>query len=394
MIGRLSLIVTAIAFIFVHGQRPDSNGSIDIGTVGLVGSSMGSGSDWSVSGAGSDIWGGEDHFHYLYWNQTGNLTVTVRIKEFTCEGCSHWRKAGIMIRGDAGARDPHSMLQLTGWGIANQFRQSLNGYSDGHHDSYSTENVWLRLVKSGNTITSFVKRDGEYGFMQYHSVEVNLPDKFLVGLAVTSHDVGVLGTIEVSDFEISNEVFSIPASPSDIGDTGQDVQVRQTGQDIWSINAAGTGIGGTSDSFGFFDNVYSGDLTATLHLEKLTRRDADTKGGLMMRASHDVGSPHVSLLVRSNNGICMVWRSAAGGNTEIKGVGVWEEDMELKLEKTGDSVACSYKHVSAPNWFVIGTAIAEFGATVHVGPAVSSAIRGSHAQLKTGVVNVVPSTIV
>ena len=187
--------------------------------------------------------GGDDHFHYLYWNQTGNLTVTVRIKEFTCEGCHHWRKAGIMFRGNTGTRDPHSMIQLTGWGIANQFRQNLNSYSGSYHDSYSSKNVWLRLVKSGSTITSFVKRDTEYDFMQYHYVEVTLPDNFLVGLAVTSHDVGVLSTVDVSDFEISNEVFSLPASPTEVGDTGEDVWVQQTGQDIWSINAAGTGIG-------------------------------------------------------------------------------------------------------------------------------------------------------
>ena len=66
--------------------------------------------------------------------------------------------------------------------------------------------------------------------------------------------------------------------------------------------------------------------------------------------------------------------------------------LELKLEKVGNSVLCSYKHSGAPTWFVIGEVAAELGGTFYVGPAVSSAIRGTHALLKTGVLNIIPAT--
>ena len=37
-------------------------------------------------------------------------------------------------------------------------------------------------------------------------------------------------------------------------------------------------------------------------------------------------------------------------------MGVWVEDIELKLDKTGNTVSCYYKHISSPDWYHIGDA--------------------------------------
>ena len=34
--------------------------------------------------------------------------------------------------------------------------------------------MWLRLVKSGNTITSFVKNKDDYDYLQFNEVEVSI----------------------------------------------------------------------------------------------------------------------------------------------------------------------------------------------------------------------------
>ena len=67
-------------------------------------------------------------------------------------------------------------------------------------------------------------------------------------------------------------------------------------------------------------------------------------------------------------------------------MGVWVEDIELKLDKTGNTVSCYYKHISSPDWYHIGDAQSEFdwcigeyqsdtkcSPTYYVGHAVSSA---------------------
>ena len=115
----------------------------------------------------------------------------------------------------------------------------------------------------------------------------------------------------------------------------------------------------------------------------------------MMRASAAADAPHVSLLVSARGGIAMFSRAVAGGDTASRHVGVWHEDMELRLVKTGNAVECSYKHASAPGWFVLGSAAADLDSapTFRVGPAVSSAEYGQRTRLTTGIAFVEPATV-
>lgn len=388
MFGRYLAFFVSVAAsaISLSSAQVVPDGSIDIGTVGLPGSSSGSGSDWTVTGSGSDVYGSYDHFHFMHFNRTADVTVTCLVKDFTQTSHNSWRKGGIMFRAGLGQRVPHSFLMQSGWGIAHQYRLCENCGSASYHDGYSTSNVWLRLVKEGNTVTSYVKRDGEYGFMKYFSHEVDLGAEFSIGLAVTSHDNSQIATLEVSDFEISDDVFSLPLNTlTEVGETGNGrMWVQEVAEGIWSLSAAGAGIGGTADAMGFLDTEQTGDITATLHLEKLVRLNGESKGGIMMRATNDVDSPHVSLLVKADDGITMFWRDAVGADTQSKRVGVWEEDMELRLVKAGDVVEASYKHAAAPEWYVLGTATVPLGASYNVGPAVSSAQHGQLTQLLVG----------
>ena len=186
--------------------------------------------------------GGADDFHYLHFgNRTTDATVTVKVNSFTCSGCESWRKAGIMFRAGLGQSDIHSMIQLTGWGIAHQSRYQG---SKSEHDSYAKENVWLRLVKEGNTVTSYVKKDGEYDFMRFHVETIDFGGDYYVGLAVTSHSTERLGTMDASEFEISDTVFSLDYSdPTEVGDTGEVVWVQQVKEGMFQVTSAGTDIG-------------------------------------------------------------------------------------------------------------------------------------------------------
>ena len=172
--------------------------------------------------------------------------MTCKVKNFTNSNNS-WRKGGIMIRGNLGPQSKNSMIVVTGWGVAHQSRRTEAGYAESQHDGFQITNVWLRLVKRGNTVTSYVKKEGEYGFMRYHSVEMDLGSNYHVGLAVTMQDPVKLGTLDVTNFEISNAAYSFPGVPAKIGTTANtydnQVKVQEVGEGLWSINTGGTGIG-------------------------------------------------------------------------------------------------------------------------------------------------------
>jgi hypothetical protein len=151
-----------------------------------------------------------------------------------------------------------------------------------------------------------------------------------------------------------------------------------------------TFIQGTADAFGFWDEEQTGDITATTFVSQLTRHNNDSKGGLMIRTSHDVDAPHVSILVNSGTGVTLLCRRTQGGETFSKNKGVMLENVELRLEKTGNSVKALYRQVGAPSWYELGleeTIDFESAGTYYVGHAVTSSQHGSHSKLIAGAVD-------
>jgi hypothetical protein len=226
--------------------------------------------------------------------------------------------------------------------------------------------------------------------MKYHEVEqTNFGDQYQIGIAVSSHDMSQLATLQVTNFEISDVVYKqeYAEEVADIGATGNRIQVQEREPGVWDFAGAGSGIGGSSDSLAFRYVGANSDGTATMQLDKVVRRNGGTKGGLMMRANTDPNSTHVSLLVNSDDGVTLYYRDAEGGDTTSINKGVWHEDVVLKLVNAGGSVEASYKHSSATDWYVLGTAPVTLPASYLVGQAVSSNDYGDRVIMTAGTVD-------
>jgi hypothetical protein len=53
---------------------------------------------------------------------------------------------------------------------------------------------WVRLVRRGNTFTTWTRADGQKSWRRLKDVELTLPSSVYVGLAVTAHDDAQLAT--------------------------------------------------------------------------------------------------------------------------------------------------------------------------------------------------------
>jgi hypothetical protein len=53
--------------------------------------------------------------------------------------------------------------------------------------------TWLRLVRTGSTVTGYVSLDGS-GWMTVGSTSLTMPSTALAGLIVTSHDTAQVNT--------------------------------------------------------------------------------------------------------------------------------------------------------------------------------------------------------
>src|SRR5215467_565210 len=164
---------------------PSGWSTADVGAVGATGSASGSGGSFTVAGAGADVWGSADAFRYVYRTLTGDGTI---VTEVTSEQfIANWVKAGVMMRESL---DPASrqafMLVSPGKGLAFQRRVDTGGLSTSTSGGLLTAPYFVKLTRSGATITASESPDGS-SWTTVGSDTFAMPQTIYVGLAVSSH---------------------------------------------------------------------------------------------------------------------------------------------------------------------------------------------------------------
>jgi regulation of enolase protein 1 (concanavalin A-like superfamily) len=166
--------------------------SQDIGSVGKAGSGTGNGTAFTVTGAGADVWGTADAFHYVYQTLSGDGTITARVAAIS--GTQSWTKVGVMIRGTTSASSAQAfMLVSTSKGLAFQRRTQDGGLSVNTAGGTGTAPRWVRLQRSGNLIVASVSSDGST-WTTVDSDNFVMPSTVLIGLAVSSHTTTATAT--------------------------------------------------------------------------------------------------------------------------------------------------------------------------------------------------------
>jgi hypothetical protein len=163
----------------------------------VVGANPNGGASWDSTtfelvNRGTDIWGTQDEFTYVYTNWSGDGTITARVRSIT--NTHAWAKAGVMFRASLDAGSPHVMVVATpGKGLALQYRATALGTSAMAAQAAGTAPEWVRLTRSGNTFTGATSNDG-VTWTALGSVTVDLGANTLAGMAVTSHNRTALAT--------------------------------------------------------------------------------------------------------------------------------------------------------------------------------------------------------
>jgi len=160
----------------------------DIGSVGIAGSTTVSNGVYSVTGSGPDIWNSSIGFQYAWQTMAGDGTITARLT--SVQNTDGWTKAGIMIRADSDTTAPYAALFATpGNGVAFQWRNVDNWDCGSQGAPNPGLPTWLRLTRSGDTVTAYVSADGAT-WTNTGTVSLPTGGTFTFGLAVGSHNNG------------------------------------------------------------------------------------------------------------------------------------------------------------------------------------------------------------
>jgi regulation of enolase protein 1 (concanavalin A-like superfamily) len=207
----------------------------DIGATGVVGSASYGANTFTVSGAGAQIYGTSDAFHFVYQPLSGDGTITARVVSLL--GGSNYVTAGVMMRETLNATSTNA--KTADWrgfgGIYFDVRATTGGSTTEPAHVNVTMPYWVRMSRSGSLFTSYVSLDG-VNWQQLGSQTISMAQNVFVGLAVNSGNNTAVATAVFDN--VSLNTASAPA-PTITG-------VSATSGSIGSLVViTGTGFGAT-----------------------------------------------------------------------------------------------------------------------------------------------------
>ena len=208
----------------------------DIGAPSLAGSSSFSYGVYTVTGSGNDIWNASDQFQYVSQPASGNTTIVATV---TSQGNTNpWAKAGVMIRASSAANTAFvGVFQTPGNGVAMQWRDN-SGQPNWTPGPRISGNAVIKLVRVGDVFTGFASNDGT-SWTTIGSVTIAMPSSLLAGLAVTSHNTGLLSTATFESVAVSS--IAAPSAPTSlVGSVASSTSVNLQ----WTIGSGGGAASG------------------------------------------------------------------------------------------------------------------------------------------------------
>ena len=347
--------------------------SQDVGSTGLTGSAEYSDGTFDVQGAGADVWGTIDGFHFVRQSLTGDGRIVARVTGI--QNTNPSAKAGVMIRESLAANAAHAILSVQPAGYAEFMTRSNTGAATTWlNGPYSPAPVWLSLTRSGTRVTAALSANGS-AWTEIGNITLSMGSTVEIGLVVCSHDASRRSSatfdhvsVDTADEEHSSSLPE-PWRFSDVGTTGL------AGTAVWtsggfSITGAGADIWGTNDGFAFVHQSLSADGEIVARLTGQQGANSAAKAGIMIRASVADDAAHVVLTLQPNGYAEFMTRATGSGITKwltspYTPVPVW-----LKLSRTGSMVTASMS-TNGSTWTTIGSTPLSAGA-VEVGLVVCS----------------------
>jgi regulation of enolase protein 1 (concanavalin A-like superfamily) len=196
------------------------NGQLDrdIGGVRVAGHAAYASGRYTVSGAGADIWGGSDQFHFVYRTLVGDATLVARVASI--QAVNAWTKAGLMIRESLAAGSRHASVFATpAKGYAFQWRSATSGATLNTAGGAGAPPAWVRLVRRGSTFEASRSSDG-VRWTTIGTRQIAMAQTVYVGLAVSSHDAARSATAVFDGVSVSGGSAANPSTGTGTGTSG------------------------------------------------------------------------------------------------------------------------------------------------------------------------------
>lgn len=340
----------------------------DIGSSKTSGTASASGSSFTITAAGIDISGSADQFFFAYQAVDGDVEIRARLDDLDARSSS--AQAGVMIRAALTRDAAHaSTLYEPSGGAGFVWRRQAAATTTTSWGSSAVAPVWLRVVRTGTTLTSYSSTDGS-AWTQIGQATISLDTTAYVGLAVTSQNPKATATAAFSQVTITRNALPTGQQAADIGAPAIAGSTTFSGGS-YRLHAGGSDIGGAADQFQYLYQSVTGDADVTVRVASQTNSSSLAKAGVMFRASLDGGAANVALLTTPTSGYVFQRRAVAGEPTTSSSAGTGTAPVWLRLKRTG-SLFTAYRSTDGIAWAVIGSDSIPMADPIYVGIAATS----------------------
>lgn len=338
--------------------------SHDIGAPALAGSASYAANTFTLKGSGNDIWGTTDQHQFVHQPLTGDGSIVARVT--AQDNTDPWAKSGIMIKDSLTTGSPYAAIMVT---PANGIHAQANYNSDTAGGSYTVPNAWLKLSRTGNTITTYKSTDGTT-WIKVGTTTVALGSTAQVGLFVNAHN----GSVALNTTKFDNvSVTPAATNPLPTGWQGADIGSpavagsESYASGAFTVKGAGTDIWGSADQSHFTYKALPGDGSITARLTAQENTDPWAKSGVMIKQSTTAGTNYALLAATPSNGIHFQSNFTAdktvAGTTALP---VW-----LRLTRAGNVITAATS-ADGTSWTTVGTQTVALNGAVTIGLVVNA----------------------
>ena len=207
--------------------------TFDVGSVAATGSASYSNTVFTVNGSGADVWGTNDAFRFVYQAVSGNCDIRARVA--SVQNSNPSSKGGVMIRETLNSSSTHVFMELKGGGGLEFLYRTATGGSTGAGSASGNAPQWVRLTRTNTTFTAYYSANGT-SWTQVGTAAISMATTFYAGLAVCSHNDGVLCAGVFNNVSVAGGAPPVPAAPAGLSASGDNAQVNLT----WNSSAGAT----------------------------------------------------------------------------------------------------------------------------------------------------------
>jgi hypothetical protein len=388
------LAVVCLFPSFAFAAVPET--SIDIGGVGIAGSTTMASGVYTVRASGSDVWDTADEFRFAYAALNGDGEVTARVDSLVA--WENWAKAGVMIRETLSPSSRYAFAILSsGHGVSFQYRSTAAtpAAQSGTADEVTRAPHWIRLRRAGNVFTAYASADGQTWRQHGDSITIAMGASVYAGLALSSHSNWSLTTAAFSNVAIGGSTPPPVTPPSpppptsgspslttslDIGGVGI-AGSTTIASGVYTVQASGSDVWEAQDEFRFVHGALNGNGEITARVDNLTAWENWAKAGVMIRETLSPSSRYAFAILSAGHGVSFHYRSTAGTAAAQSGTAdeVTRAPHWIRLRRAGN-VFTAFASADGQTWRQQGSSITiAMGASAYVGLALSSHLNAALA---------------